>query len=93
MKQPHLARRIAPPLPVTVSEVEHAVQHEMALTLTDVIRRRTELGTTDLPSVVTLQKCAGIIGREFQWSLERQQQEIDSVLHAYRVNQMESITT
>jgi glycerol-3-phosphate dehydrogenase len=92
MKQPDLARRIAAPLPVTVAEVEHAIHHEMALTLVDVIRRRTELGATGLPSLGTLQKCARLIGREFQWSLERQQQEIDSVLQAYRFMQMESLT-
>jgi glycerol-3-phosphate dehydrogenase len=91
-QQPDLARRIAPPLPVTVDEVEHAVHHEMALTLADVIRRRTELGATGLPSLVTLQKCAGIIGREFQWSLDHQQQEIDSVLQTYPFKQMERIT-
>ncbi len=92
MKQPDLARRIDAPLPVTVAEVEHAVHQEMALTLADVIRRRTELGATGLPSLATLQKCAGLLGYEFQWSLERQQQEIDSVLQAYRFKQMENIT-
>ena len=36
-EQPDLARRIDPPLPVTVAEVEHAIHHEMALTLADVM--------------------------------------------------------
>jgi glycerol-3-phosphate dehydrogenase len=93
MKQPDLARRIAPPLPVTVAEVEHAVRNEMALTLADVIRRRTELGATGLPSLVTLEKCAELIGREFQWGLERQQQEINAVLQSYYFNQNESFTS
>ena len=90
MKQPDLARRIAPPLPVTVAEIEHVVQHEMAWTLEDVVRRRTELGATSLPSLDTLQKCAGLTGREFQWSLERQQHEIESVLLSYHFKQTES---
>jgi glycerol-3-phosphate dehydrogenase len=83
LRQPDLARRIDPPLPVTVAEVEHAVHHEMALTLADVIGRRTELGSTGLPSMATLQKCAGLISREFQWSSEHQQQEIQSVIQTY----------
>jgi glycerol-3-phosphate dehydrogenase len=91
LMQPDLARRINRPLPVTVAEVGHAVQHEMALTLADVIGRRTELGSTGLPSMATLQKCASLIGREFQWSSERQQQEIDSVIQAYPFKQAESL--
>ena len=90
MKQPEWARRIDPPLPVSVGEVQHAVQYEMALTLADVIRRRTELGATGLPSMAALQKCAAIMGREFQWSYERQQQEIDSVIQAYHFKQTNS---
>ena len=93
MMQPDLARRVGRPSPVTVAEVEHAINHEMALTLADVIGRRTELGATGLPSIVTLQKCASLIGREFQWSPERQQQEIDSVIHAYPFKQTETLTT
>lgn len=92
MLQSGLARRIDPPSPVTVAEVEHAVQHEMALTLADVIGRRTELGSTGLPSINTLQKCAGLLGREFQWSPERQQHEINSVIQAYPFKQTETLT-
>ena len=92
IRQRELARRIDPPLPVTVAEVQHAVQHEMALTLADVIGRRTELGATGLPFIATLQKCADLIGREFQWSSERQQQEIDSVIQAYPFKQTEGLT-
>jgi len=92
LRQPELARRIDPPLPVTVAEVEHAIHHEMALTLADVMGRRTELGSTGLPSMATLQKCASIISREFQWSSEHQQQEINSVIQAYPFKQMETLT-
>ena len=90
MKQPEWARRIDPPLPVSVGEVQHAVQYEMALTLADVIQRRTELGATGLPSMTALQKCAAIMSREFQWSYERQQQEIDWVIQAYPFKQTNS---
>jgi glycerol-3-phosphate dehydrogenase len=91
MKQPDLARRIAPPLPVSAAEVQHAIHHEMALTLADVVERRTELGSTGLPSMDALQKCAGLISREFQWSSEHQQQEIESVIQTYPFKQTETI--
>lgn len=87
LRQPDLARRIDPPLPVTVAEVQHAIHQEMALTLADVIMRRTELGSMGLPSMATLQKCARIMGREFQWSSEHQQQEIRSVIQTYPFQQ------
>ena len=90
LRQPDLARRIDRPLPVTAAEVKHAVQHEMALMLADVIRRRTELGSTGVPSLATLQNCAGFIGREFQWSSERQQQEITAVIQSYPFKQAET---
>jgi glycerol-3-phosphate dehydrogenase len=91
LMQPDLARRICPPLPVTVAEVEHAFHHEMALTLADVVGRRTELGATGLPSMATLQKCASLMSREFQWSSVHQQQEIKSVIQTYPLRQRENI--
>ena len=92
MRQPELARRVDPPFPVTLAEVEYAVHNEMAVTLPDVIGRRTELGATGLPSMATLQKCAGLIGCEFQWSPERQQEEIDCVIQSYPFKQTETLT-
>ena len=92
LMQPELARRIDPRLPVTIAEVEHAIHNEMALTLSDVVARRTELGSTGLPSIDTLQKCASLIGTEFQWSSGRQQQEIHSVIQTYPFKQTDIIT-
>ena len=90
IRQPDLARRIDQPSPVSVAEVQHAVQQEMALTLADVIRRRTELGATGLPSISALQKCAELVSCQFQWSSKRQQQEIDLVIQAYPFKQTNS---
>jgi glycerol-3-phosphate dehydrogenase len=83
LSHPDMARRIEPPLPVTLAELNHAVHQEMALTLADVIARRTELGSTGMPSMDALQRCATFLGGEFQWRPERQQQEIDSVIQSY----------
>jgi glycerol-3-phosphate dehydrogenase len=91
-KQPEWGARTDPSLPVTIAEVMHAILSEMALTLADVIQRRTELGATGLPSITTLQKCAALMGRELSWSLERQQQEIDSAIQAYPFKQIERVT-
>jgi glycerol-3-phosphate dehydrogenase len=92
IEHPELRERIDPHLPVTVAEIIHAFRHEMALTLADVIRRRTELGATGLPSINVLQKCAELMGCELGWSVERQQQEIDCVIQGYPLKQMQRIT-
>jgi glycerol-3-phosphate dehydrogenase len=87
-----LMERVDPQLPVTVGEVIHAVRHEMAWTLLDIIQRRTELGATGMPSLNVPQKCAEIMSCELGWSLERQRQEIDCVRQAYPINRMERIS-
>ena len=73
------------------AEILHAVRQEMALTLLDVIQRRTELGATGLPTLSTLQTCADLMARELGWTLERQQREIDSVVRAYPFRQAERV--
>jgi glycerol-3-phosphate dehydrogenase len=90
-EQPELAERIDLNSYVTNAEIIHAMRYEMALTLADVIQRRTELGSAGLPSITTLQKCAEIMGNELGWSLDRQQQEIDAVIQKYPFNQMERV--
>jgi glycerol-3-phosphate dehydrogenase len=90
--QPELAERIDPNSPVIKAEIVHALRHEMALTLADIIQRRTELGSAGLPSITALQKCAEIMGNELGWSLERQMQEIDSVIQKYPFKPMERVT-
>lgn len=80
---PGSAERIDLNSPVMKVEIVHAIQHEMALTLADVIQRRTELGSAGLPSITVLQKCAEIMGAELGWNLEQQMQEIDAVIQSY----------
>lgn len=87
----NLSQRIDANLPVIQAEVLHAVRQEMALTLLDVIQRRTELGATGLPTLSTLQKCADWMGYELGWTRERRQQEIDSVVQAYPFKKAESV--
>jgi glycerol-3-phosphate dehydrogenase len=92
-EQPDLAEKVDPNSPVTKAEIVHALRHEMALTLADIIQRRTELGLAGLPALTTLQTCAEIMGNELSWSLERQMQEIDSVIQKYPFKHMERVTT
>lgn len=78
-----LADRVDSQSPVTVAEILYAIRNEMAMTLGDVIQRRTELGAAGLPSMDALHRCATLMAGEHGWSLERRQQEIDAVIRAY----------
>ncbi len=81
--EPTLGTPVAPDTFVTAAEIIHAVRAEMALTLTDVILRRTELGTARLPDPATLHICAEIMARELGWDSVRQQYEIDTLVKKY----------
>lgn len=90
--QPDLAERIDPDSPVIKAELVHAIRHEMALTLADVVQRRTELGSAGLPPIATLQRCAELMGNELGWSPEQQLQEIDAVIQKYSFKTSERVT-
>ena len=90
-ERPYLAEQVASNSFVTKAEIVYAIRHEMALTLADVIQRRTELGSVGLPSIITLQTCAEIMGDELGWDLEKQQIEIDAVIQKYPLNQIERV--
>lgn len=58
------------------AEVIYAVREEMAIKLSDVVRRRTELGTAGCPEDAALQTCADLVGHELGWDKERKKIEI-----------------
>ena len=62
-----------------VAEVIYAVREEMAVTLPDVVYRRTGLGSTGIPVRETLKQCANIMAAELGWSKTRVSKEISSV--------------
>ena len=68
---------------VLKAEVIHGVREEMALKLSDVVLRRTELGTVGHPGQEALTTCAQVMAAELGWSVERQQNEIKEVAAVY----------
>jgi len=61
------------------AEIRYAVREEMAQKLTDVVFRRTDLGTAGHPGSESLKTCADTMSGELGWSLERTQQELKEV--------------
>ena len=80
-KDPALGKRCSPRLPVTRAEVEYAVHEEMALTLADVLDRRTRQLLWDPESGVdAAETVAGWMGELLGWSPEK----VDTEVAGYR---------
>lgn len=70
---------------VTEAEVVFAVREEMAMTLEDIVRRRTDLGTAGKPDDDALLDCARVAADELGWDSKRTQTEIDNVRKRYQL--------
>lgn len=75
---PDALSQVAPDVPLTVAEVQYAIRHEMAVTLVDVLERRsrmsyfaTETARAAAPAV------AAIAARELGWDAPRIRREVD----------------
>jgi glycerol-3-phosphate dehydrogenase len=86
--EPALAAPVAAGADVTGAEVLHAVRHEMALTLEDVVVRRTAIGAVGHPGDAAVAACAAIVARELGWSAERLRDEIAAVGRFYELGRV-----
>ena len=66
-----------------LAQLVHAVRSEMAITLRDVVLRRTPLGALGDPGDEALARAAAIIGVELGWSDDRRREEIADVKRFY----------
>ncbi len=82
-ESPELARPISPDSEVLGAEVIHAVRDEMAEKLSDVVRRRTELGSARCPDDNVLQSCADLVGDELGWDEQKKKIEIEETKRIY----------
>ena len=78
--------RVTPDQEVLWAEVVHAVREEMAYTLLDVVRRRTELGSAGCPGRQTLEAIARVMGKELGWGEEQRKQEVEKTLRFYHLS-------
>jgi glycerol-3-phosphate dehydrogenase len=62
-----------------LAQVTYAVRQEMALTLSDIVLRRTGIGTLGNPGNEVLQKVAAIAARDLNWDAGKIRQEISAV--------------
>ena len=69
--------------PLIKAEVIHGIREEMAQKLSDVIFRRTELGTASYPGNTCLKACAEIMAAELGWDDTRTQKELEETKDVY----------
>jgi len=78
-----LLKRLAPDNPVIGVQIVHAVRHEMAQHLDDVIFRRTGLGTLGHPGVPVIKQVAELMGRELGWDETALAKEISGTVRLF----------
>lgn len=61
---------------VLAAEIIHAIREEMAQKLSDVVLRRTDLGSGSAPGNAEIKKCAELMANELNWDFARMQEEI-----------------
>jgi glycerol-3-phosphate dehydrogenase len=83
-EDPSWGRRVAEDRPIIGAMVYHAVRHEMALHLTDVVFRRTGLGTIGNPGGECLSACAAIMAKELRWDGQRVEREMAAASAVFR---------
>ena len=62
------------------AEVVHAVRSEMAQTLSDVVFRRTDLGTAGHPGPGALEVTADLMAAELGWTAQKRADEVAATL-------------
>jgi glycerol-3-phosphate dehydrogenase len=65
------------------AEVAHAARKEMARKLSDVVFRRTEMGTGEYPGERAIRESAEVMARELGWSPDRARREAAEVKAAF----------
>ena len=80
---PSLARPLADGLPEIGAQVVHAQRCEMAVALTDVVLRRTGLGTLGNPGELALGAAARLMGSKLGWDRAERMRQVERVLDHY----------
>jgi len=82
--EPELREPVSGNAPTILAQVAHGVRYEMALTLEDVLFRRTPLGFGGWPGQRAIRRCAELMAKELAWPEHEILQNSDAVSVAYR---------
>lgn len=74
-----MAQKLADDRDVIKAEVVHAARHEMVVSLSDFVFRRTGFGTLGNPGRDALVQCGALLAQELSWDEQRMHEEIAQV--------------
>lgn len=77
------ATALSPSCSVTVAEIRHAVRRELALTLTDAVVRRTEVGSAGHPGRQAAAVASEVMAGELGWDAARTAREVAALAGYY----------
>jgi glycerol-3-phosphate dehydrogenase len=67
------------------ADIMHAIREEMALKLSDIVFRRSYLGTLSGVSRITLEDMSQVAGAELGWDASRQEAEVEDVMRQFGI--------
>lgn len=82
---PELGARLTNDRPEIAAQIMYAIRSEHALTLEDVIFRRTGLGTLGHPGLAAVENVADLMAEELDWSSAEKAQQISIVLRRFDI--------
>ncbi len=87
-ERPELGNPLAADTETIQGEIVYTIRRELAVRLTDVLVRRTELGSAGRPPAEAIQAAARIAEAELGWNAARTAQEIDDVARFYQLSNL-----
>jgi glycerol-3-phosphate dehydrogenase len=84
-ERPELREPLAAGTETIQAEVVYTIRHEMAVRLTDVVIRRTGLGSGGEPTADAIRRAARVAQSELGWDEDRTSEEIAEVTRFYAV--------
>lgn len=87
---PSLAERLGESLTIK-AQVVHAVRHEMAETVADIVFRRTDLATGEYPGRIALAECASVLAAERTLRRDVIEKQVEEVMARFPVWEVERV--
>ena len=84
-EHPRLEIPLTPDEPTLAAEIVYVIRNEMAVTLADIVLRRTTFGAAGHPGDEAIREAARMAAVELEWDAERTAQEIEDLRRFYLV--------
>ncbi|NOX91025.1 MAG: FAD-dependent oxidoreductase [Gammaproteobacteria bacterium] len=80
---PSLAECVPGTTDVIKAELNYVIDHELVCTLTDLMLRRTDLGSFAIPQDETIDYCADLLAVQLEWDQDQKAENVQDLLKNY----------